>query len=66
MLEKKGKLVVRKISCNEPAAIPTTTIMSESSEEATSPQQLLDPQTMLPCSNKNQFIVAATILKVDA
>ena len=55
-----------KNPCNESATIPTTTIMSESSEEATSPQQLLDPQTMLPRSNKNQFIVAATIHKVDA
>ena len=58
--------VVRKNPCNETSAIPTTTLMSESSEEATSPQQLLDPQTMLPRSNKNQFIVAATIHKVDA
>jgi hypothetical protein len=58
--------VVRKNPCNETSAIPTSTIMSESSEEATSPQQLLDPQTMLPRSNKNQFIVAATIHKVDA
>ena len=58
--------VVRKNPCNETSAIPKTTIMSESSEEATSPQQLLDPQTMLPRSNKNQFIVAATIHKVDA
>ena len=57
--------VVRKNPCNETSAIPKT-IMSESSEEATSPQQLLDPQTMLPRSNKNQFIVAATIHKVDA
>ena len=54
-----------KNPCNESATIPTT-IMSESSEEATSPTQLLDPQTMLPRSNKNQFIVAATLHKVDA
>ena len=52
-----------KNPCNESATIPTTTIMSESSEEATSPQQLLDPQTMLPRSNKNQFILAATLQK---
>ena len=55
-----------KNPCNESATIPTTTIMSESSEEATSPTQLLDPQTMLPYLNKNQFKVAATLHKVDA
>ena len=50
-----------KNPCNEPATIPTTTIMSESSEEATSPTQLINPETMLPRSNKDQFIVAATL-----
>ena len=32
-----------KNPCNESATIPTTTIISESSEEASSPTQLLDP-----------------------
>ena len=41
------------------------TLLSESSEEATNSTQLLDPQTMLPRSNKNQFIVAATV-HIDA
>ena len=54
-----------KNPCNESATIPTTTIMSESSVEATSRQQLLDPQTIFPRSNKNQ-LVAATLHKVDA
>ena len=57
---------MQKISCNEPATIPTTTI-SESSEEASSPTKLLDPQTIFPRLNNNQFIVAATLHKaVDA
>lgn len=51
---------MQKISCNEPATIPTTTI-SESSEEASSPTKLLDPQTIFPRLNNNQFIVAATL-----
>ena len=57
---------MRKFSCNEPATIPTTTI-SESSEEASSPTQLLYPQTNFPRFNQNQLIVAATLYKaVDA
>ena len=50
-----------KNPCNESATIPTTTIISESSEEASSPTQLLDPQTIFPRLNNNQFIVAATL-----
>ena len=64
MVEKRIQLCLNP--CNESATIPTTTIMSESSEEATSPTQLLDPQTMLPRSNKNQFILAATLQTIDA
>ncbi len=41
-------------------------LMSESSEDSPSHTQLLDPQTMLPRPNNNQFIVAATVHKVDA
>ena len=62
---KKGYSCVKN-PCNESATIPTTAIMSESSEEATSPTQLINPETMLPRSNKDQFIVAATLHKVDA
>lgn len=42
-------------------------LLSESSEETSSAshQQLLDPVTMLPRTNKNQFIVAATVHMVD-
>ena len=66
-----GKLVtvLQKQPCNETSTAITTspTLLSESSGEATSPpKSLLDPQTMLPRTNKNQFIVAATIHKVDA
>ena len=65
----KPVAVLRKQPCNETSAAITTspTLLSESSEEASfQPQALLDPQTMLPRTNKNQFIVAATIHKVDA
>ena len=54
---------MRKFSCNEPATIPTTTTISESSEEASSPTQLLYPQTNFPRFNQNQLIVAATLQK---
>ena len=60
---KNGQDVTR----NGPKVITKSpTLLSESSEEPSSPQKLLDPQTMLPRTNKNQFIVAATIHKVDA
>ena len=72
----KPVTVLRKQACNETSVANETstaiknspTLLSESSEEASSlpPQALLDPQTMLPRTNKNQFIVAATIHKVDA
>lgn len=45
---------------------PQPRLLSESSEELSpSSQQLLDPVTMLPRANKNQFIVSATVHMVD-
>ena len=61
MVEKRIQLCLNP--CNESATIPATTIMSESIEEPSSPTH---PQTMLPRSNKNQFILAATLQTIDA